>query len=362
MKKRKATLYDPYLDTLGGGEKHILSVLQVLEEEGIEPYIFWDSDVTELIHNKLNITFRNIHFLPNIFKERKSSSIEKFLQLGQFDFFFYVTDGSYFLSSARKNFVFCMYPKKDLYQRTLVNQIKTMNYQFIANSYYTNSWLKQWGVTAQILYPYLDSEFLNTDRKLKKEKIILSVGRFFPHLHSKKQDIVIKTFQQLRKDVPQLKDFKLVLIGNLKDEDKSYFESLKELAENDPSILLKPNVSFNELIDFYKKSLLYWHFAGYNVDENVTPELVEHLGIAPLEAMSFQCIVFCYNVGGPKEIVKNGENAFLFHSVDELKRQVISITENVQQQRVMQRNAREFVSNNFNYEVFKTRVQQLILK
>lgn len=362
MKKRKAALYDPYLDTLGGGEKHILSVLQALEEEGIELFIFWDTNLTDLIQKRLNIKFHNVHFLPNIFKGKKTSSISNFFRLGQFDFFFYVTDGSYFLSSARRNFIFCMYPKKDLYQRSIINKIKTLNYQFIANSHYTNSWLKQWDITAQVLYPYLDSEFLKADRSLVKEKIILSVGRFFPHLHSKNQDIIIKTFQQLRTEIPQLKDFKLVLIGSLKAEDKNYFESLHELAQNDPSILLKPNISFNDLINFYKKSLLYWHFAGYNVDDNEAPELVEHLGITPLEAMAFQCVVFCYNVGGPKELVKNGENGFLFNSIDELKKQVILITENVRQQKVMQRNAQEFVSNNFNYEVFKMRVHQLILK
>jgi hypothetical protein len=43
---KKAALYDPYLDVMGGGEKHILSILQVLEHEGYEANVFWDHDLT----------------------------------------------------------------------------------------------------------------------------------------------------------------------------------------------------------------------------------------------------------------------------------------------------------------------------
>ncbi len=40
MKRKKAALYDPFLDVMGGGEKHILSILKVLEEKGFEIHIF----------------------------------------------------------------------------------------------------------------------------------------------------------------------------------------------------------------------------------------------------------------------------------------------------------------------------------
>ncbi|EKE14265.1 MAG: hypothetical protein ACD_12C00601G0004, partial [uncultured bacterium] len=35
-KSKRIALYDPYLSTLGGGEKHILSILDVFAEQGYE--------------------------------------------------------------------------------------------------------------------------------------------------------------------------------------------------------------------------------------------------------------------------------------------------------------------------------------
>ncbi len=49
---KKACLYDPYLDTLGGGELHVLSIMQVLDSFGYEVSIFWDKDLTKQIEKK----------------------------------------------------------------------------------------------------------------------------------------------------------------------------------------------------------------------------------------------------------------------------------------------------------------------
>ena len=69
---KKAALYDPYLDTLGGGEKHILSIVKVLEDEGYEINIFWDKNLQNQIENRFRIQFVNkFKFLPNIFNKKK---------------------------------------------------------------------------------------------------------------------------------------------------------------------------------------------------------------------------------------------------------------------------------------------------
>ena len=44
-KIKRVALYNPYLDTLGGGEKHILSILDVFAEQGYEINIFWDKNL-----------------------------------------------------------------------------------------------------------------------------------------------------------------------------------------------------------------------------------------------------------------------------------------------------------------------------
>ena len=56
MKKgTKVGLYNPYLDTLGGGEKHILSIVDAVAEKGGEITVFWDKDLSREIKKRFSI-------------------------------------------------------------------------------------------------------------------------------------------------------------------------------------------------------------------------------------------------------------------------------------------------------------------
>lgn len=179
MRKKKAALYNPYLDILGGGERHILSIMQVLEKDGYDVDIFWNTNLAPEIETKFGLTFQNLQFRQNIFGEGLNS-IQKAIELKKYDIFLYVTDGSYFGSFAKQNFVFCMVPDKKLYSQSMLNKLKRINWRFITNSRFTQYHLKNWGIQATVVYPYLDSQFLDTKiENIKKDKIILSVGRFF---------------------------------------------------------------------------------------------------------------------------------------------------------------------------------------
>ena len=83
-------------------------------------------------------------------------------------------------------------------------------------------------------------------------------------------------------------------------------------------IELRTNISYQELNDLYGKSSIYWHAAGYDIDENKNPELVEHFGITTVEAMSSGTIPIVINKGGQKEIVSEGEDGYLFETIEEL--------------------------------------------
>ena len=360
--KKKAALYDPYLDNLGGGEKHILSILQVLDELGFEIQVFWDKDLSKEIHNKFALQYVNkLKFLPNIFKENKNI-IEKLSLLRNFDIFFYVTDGSYFFSSAKKNFVFCMVPNKKLYNINIVNKLKLWNYSFISNSFFTQKWLEKWRIKSQVVFPYVNNEYLSLDlNTVPKENIILSVGRFFPHLHSKQHSLLIDWFSRVQKENTALKPFKLIIAGGFKTEDINYFESLKKQAADNPKIILIPNLNFSILLDLYKRSAVYVHAAGYGIDENRHPELVEHLGIAPLEAMSAGCITFCYNAGGPKEIIRDGQNGYLFSDFTELTEKIKKTIEDEELQKQLMLKAHACVADRFSYDIFKEQVKKIIL-
>lgn len=358
---KKVALYTPYLDVFGGGEKHILSIIKIFEDFGFTPYIFWDTNLKKKIESNLGLNFKNLFFLPNIFKKKSTLSFFKNLFiLKKFDYFFYVTDGSYFFSLAKKNFVFAMVPNKNLYQLNLFNRLKLFNWQFIANSSFTSFWLKKWGIKAWIITPYIDEKLFKLNHQ-KKEKVILSVGRFFSHLHSKKQDIIIKTFKKIKQKNSLFKNFKLILAGGLKEKDKDYFIYLKKIAADDCSIIFKPNISQKELYRLYQKATFFWHFAGYGVDEEKYPQNVEHLGITPLEAMAAGCLTFCYKAGGPRTLIKDGLNGFLFNSEKELIRKMENVIFDKIMQKNIKKNAYDFVFKNFSYEVFKEKVKKLII-
>lgn len=356
MKRKKVALYNPYLDSLGGGEKHILSILEVLEKEaGYEPYIFWDTNLSEPLKDKLDVHFTNLSFLPNIF-QNKSGLIQKLHTLKDFDLFFYVTNGSYFFSSAKKNYVFCMVPNKNLFAATAINWLKTKNFSFITNSHFTQKWLSKWNIESEVIYPYISDDYIQLQNiDLKKEKIILVTGRFFNHLHSKRQDIAIEAFNKLQEQ-GHFTDYKLILAGSVQSSDTDYLNKVTNMAVLNPNIEIKVNVSFTELFDLYKKANYYWHFTGYNVDEEIEPEKVEHLGITPLEAMAAGCTVFCYNAGGPKEIIKDGENGFLFSSIDNLIEKMTHLS--LQHKDQLTKNAQQFINITFSYIHFKKKVLQ----
>ena len=189
----------------------------------------------------------------------------------------------------------------------------------------------------------------------------MSVGRFYNQLHSKKQSILIDLFNKLKQVNHKFKNFRLIIAGGLKQEDKAYFYKLKSTIESNSGVILKTNVTYTELLNLYRKSLIYVHMTGFGVDENKNPEQVEHLGIAPLEAMASGCLTFCYNAGGLKEIVSDGSTGFLFNSQEELMAKLSSILSNTTLQTQIKRRAKQFVLDNFSYKVFKKRVKEIIL-
>ncbi|MFH1827245.1 MAG: glycosyltransferase family 4 protein [bacterium] len=362
MKRKKIALFDPYLDVLGGGEKHILSIIKAISKNA-DIEIFWDTNIYNDIKSRLNIEFENPPiFNKNIFSSKKNL-IQKLQTLKKYDLFFYVTNGSYFFSSANKNFVFCMVPDQKLFKKTLLNKLKVSNFRYISNSNFTRKWLSKWNIQSDVIYPYIDQEFISFDiTSCKKERIILSVGRFFKHLHSKRQDLLIKAFQDLKKQNGLFSDYKLILAGGVKKEDQEYFSSLKNKIKNDKSIEFKANISFKGLVSLYKKSSIFWHIAGFGIDESKNPELTEHFGMAPLEAMAMGCITFGYNAGGLKETIKNNKNGFLFSSIEELKNKTTNLLENTNKLNLIRKNAKMFIVNNFQISSFNRKALKVIYK
>ena len=213
-----------------------------------------------------------------------------------------------FLVSYPKNFKFL-----DSYNRIL------------SISQYSKKWIKKlWGKESTILYPPVDVEDF---APAGKDNIILSVGRFFPEHHNKKQLEMAQNFIDLYNKNPEvMKNFTLCLAGGVenKAEHMNYVKSIKKLSENFP-IKVLTNIDWDKLVELFSRSLIFWHASGMGEDESKHPEKFEHFGITTVEAMASGCIPVVINKGGQTEIIQNGYNGFLFESWDELKEITLKI-------------------------------------
>ena len=190
-------------------------------------------------------------------------------------------------------------------------QVKT------AISDFSRTWTKKlWGIDCQIVYPPVDTDF----RRQEKRKTILSVGRFaIPgDGHQKNQEQMLLTFQQLRDN--GVTDWDYVSVGGLQDtpKHKTYFDGLSRLAQGSGARLVA-NMGRRELKHLYEQSSVFWHAAGFGVDENTEPVFAEHFGISTVEAMAAGSVPVVIKKGGQKEIVEHGVSGFLWETLAELE-------------------------------------------
>src|SRR3990167_7556860 len=133
---KKVLLYSPYLHILGGGERHILSIMQIFDNAGYQVDIVCDDmNILRAITNRLHIDFKHAKIIPNFFAT--NSVLTKLLITSKYDYLFYVTDGSYFLSRAKSNYIFAMYPQSELYNEKFVNRLKLLNFSIVSNGSFT---------------------------------------------------------------------------------------------------------------------------------------------------------------------------------------------------------------------------------
>jgi GT2 family glycosyltransferase/glycosyltransferase involved in cell wall biosynthesis len=184
----------------------------------------------------------------------------------------------------------------------------------VVNSLYTAQWVKAlWGLEPDLLlYPPVD---MTPESVEEKENIILSVARFEVG-GSKKQLDLIQAFERLRELNPILLDgWKLVLAGGSVQQNPYLEKVLCEVRESSAPISLRPNISISELKGLYAKAKIFWHACGLG---EIDPHLIEHFGMATVEAMQNRCVPIVFDGGGQREIVEHGRSGYRFSAVSDL--------------------------------------------
>lgn len=345
-------ILNPYISTLGGGEKHMGYLCQFFEQYfnydvKIEILVFeyetnvdatgspittvdainktFGLNLQKTYIRKLRLERENTRWL-RLKNKRLVESISK-----EYDIFVNFMFLSKHVGKAKKNVYEVMFPARKTQRANPLKHLiwwcmdkRFLNSYdaFISNSQFTNNWLKKyWGtrLNANVVYPPVFTEKDNlTDRYVEKmkENIIISVGRFFVSGHNKKQLEMVKFFVQ---NQDKLSGLQYHLVGQCSErkEDIDYLNQIKEVASKVKNVFIHTNSPYADLIELYKRSKIFWHGTGYGVDENQNPEQMEHFGITTVEAMSFGAVPVVINKGGQKETVENGVNGFRWDTEEE---------------------------------------------
>lgn len=350
---KKAAVYNPYFDTIGGGEVYTASVIECLSNNNFAVDIFWYSEKVKSqiqIFHGININKSQIHEEGYNLFSKKSNWLKKKRLTQDYDLFFFLSDGSIPWIFSKNNILHFQVPFQNTNGKSLTNTVKLNNiHKIVCNSQFTKQFIdKEYNVNSKVVYPPINIDV----KKRRKENIILSVGRFTDTLHNKRQDILISAFKELVDE--GIKDWKLKLIGSAK-EGKEIVSTLKKKVEK-YQVEILTDIDHRQLEKEYAKAKIFWHAAGYKVDQENNPELVEHFGIATVEAMSAGCVPVVINKGGQPEIVQDGKNGFLWNTTDQLKKFTLELVSNektlenlsTNAQKTSQQFSKQNFCNNFN--------------
>jgi glycosyltransferase involved in cell wall biosynthesis len=354
---KKAAILTPYLDVLGGAEVYLLHLGEALSQLGYRVDFFWeDPKVKETILNRFGERFAFVNIQTDW---NKLNPCQRLLKTKQYDLFFYDTDGSYFFSLASRSFLSIHVPDKALIPKNdFFSKLKLANWHYLFNSKFTKKFYHfiPKAESAPILYPMAQTSLLEFP---VKKKLILSVGRFFSKLHSKRQEVLIKAFIKAMQTSKLISEYRLVLVGNYKEEDKKYLEGLQKLALNYSNIEIITNANYEKLQSLYREAMFYWHAAGYQIDEKKEPERVEHFGTTIVEAMLNYAVPLAYKAGGPKEIITSTYSGYLYETSHELIKYTLELIRNNHLRKRMALSAHARAEERFGSASFNKVVREL---
>ena len=227
-----------------------------------------------------------------------------------------------------------------------------------ALSRYSQNWIRRWwDADSFVLPPPVDSG--NCAPQLEKERIILSVGRFFKGGHNKKHDVMITAFKELY-DSGVCPGWEFHLCGGTHPESRhqAYLRRITKEAAGYP-ISIHPDICRQELERLYCRASIFWHAAGFNENEKRWPERSEHFGITTVEAMGAGCIPVVIGKAGQNEIIEPGVNGYSWNTLDELRLNTLRVLEDPLRAKILREGAAN-TSALFSFDAFSDRLTELL--
>ena len=319
-------IYNSYWHSKGGGEKHALDLARLALDQHCEVYLIAETDFSLL---ELQAYFGiSLVGIKKLICGTVSESLTQ-----RFDIFINSTYYSKLISFASRSYYIVSFPHPKADDRFLES------YHFLHNSLFTLHWAKRyWGRhNYDIILPILGFAKQAPLRSEKadqgsiqmfncKEPILLCVGRFTYQGHCKNQHLLAQLFRSLvdRGLVP--KDWIVIICGSVDEADPSSINHYRETArllDGYPAKVIA-NIQAQELKMLYKRASIFVHLTGLGSQAQTQPELCEHFGITPFEAMLNGCFPIVYHEGGPALQVKAVHDACTFTAISDLANGLIN--------------------------------------
>jgi glycosyltransferase involved in cell wall biosynthesis len=355
VQPKSVLVYNASWHTFGGGEKYICTLADELSKVGTYR--------VELLVDKPSITKESLGRYFNLGLERvvvrTTTSRRVPSLLSSADIGVVVSNFRSFGNPARRNVYILQIPYakitpsriigrvvhgevkeagKDIFRRSLLSTARNTDMVLVYSEFVKEVLYRSHNIDAQVLYPAID-DFARADRK---ENMILSVGRVFRGLYNdKRYDFLIEAFKGLRERLPHT-SWIYRIAGSCGSDTASqrYLEELRSAASGHP-VYFHINSTYEELRRYYNHADIFWHAAGYGVDENRHPERTEHFGMSTVESMSAGCVPVVVNRGGQKEIVSHGKSGYLWNTRDELLEYTASLLNDPERRNTMRQLARQ---------------------
>ena len=364
----KIGIYSPYLPKhAGGGEKHMLTSAWYLAQNH-EVEILIPNDVPEavlrdqiLLYQRIfDIDLSQVQWRRSSLASRKGNPLTRWQETRKYDVFLYATDGSLFFTGAKRNILHIQIPFTNSQNGWFARQkLQSWNVRN-ANSLFTQKIVEHaWKVSIPFVhYPYVNTTAIPVPDLRKKKHSIIAVGRFFDpahtDVHAKRQDVLLEAFLTgYEKYGWKKRSVSLTLVGGIDPGDvhMEFVKRLKQRAKGYP-IRFHHDISYAQLHRLYDESLLFWHAAGFGIDENTQPQKVEHFGMSTIEAMAHACIPVVPNKGGLKETVDHEESGYRYETIDELEAYTDAVLNLGSKKRLELQQAARIKSETFSLERF----------
>lgn len=229
----------------------------------------------------------------------------------------------------------------------------------VCQSEYVRDWVRRlWERESAVVNPPIDVPE-QEPYWAAKEKLIVSVGRFFTGGHSKRHDVMVRAFRQLCDEGHD--GWELHLAGAVHRDrpvDREYFDRVARLARGYP-VHLHTDVPREKIEGLYRRASIYWHAAGYGADADREPAALEHFGMTTAEAMGHGVVPVAIGLGGQPEVVEDGVSGYLWESIPALKQRTAELMADRDLRQRMGQAARR-ASSRFSRNEFKKRMSDLL--